>query len=258
MSEKSTYSKLVDLGLDAFATAFVEQESDFKMKDMPFSDRLTILVDIETQARRNKTLKRLIQNADFDQPSAHISDIDYESGRKLDKDRILDLASCKYIEDNLNVIITGATGSGKTYLACALGMEACKRLYTTKYTRLPDFLADIESSKKVDKYKRAIDKYIKPALLIIDEWLLVKPTQQNICDIFELINARSGKSSTILCSQYNKNGWIDQLNGDKEPLAESILDRLVHSSYEIDIVPIDPNNSRSMREIYGLKYKDAK
>ena len=258
MSSQSTYAKLLELGLDALASAFLEQEADPKMKDLSFADRLLLLVDIEIQSRRNKILKKLIHNADFDQPDAHVAEIDYTSGRKLDKNLILKLASCEFISQRRNVIITGATGSGKTYMACAIGMEACKQLYTTKYTRLPDFLAEMESGRKNDKYKRILDKYIKPTLLIIDEWLLLKPTEQNSRDIFELINLRAGKSSTIFCSQYEKKGWFDQLNGKNSPLAESILDRIIHSSEVIDIVPIDPNNSRSMREIYGFNYKNVK
>jgi DNA replication protein DnaC len=107
-----------------------------------------MLVDIEYSSRKSNRLKRLIKNASFDQPEASVVDIDYTSGRKLNKDLILRLATCDYITEYLNVFITGATGSGKSYLACALGMEACKHFYNTKYVRMPDLLLDLKMARE--------------------------------------------------------------------------------------------------------------
>ena len=151
----------------------------------------------------------------------------YTSGRKLNRSLIKRLATCEYITEHRNLFITGATGSGKTYLACAFGMEACKQRYKTKYDRLP-------------------------VLLIIDEWLLLKSTESEQHDIRELLHRRRRKSSTICCSQYNSNGWYDQLGGDDSPLAEAILDRIKHDAYKINIIPTDPANYKSMWEVYGL------
>ena len=101
-------------------------------------------------------------------------------------------------------------------------------------------------------YKKVQGKYANPILLIIDEWLLLKPTESEQHDILELLHRRRRKSSTIFCSQYDSNGWYDQLGGDDSPLSEAILDRIKHDAYKINIVPTDPANYRSMREVYGL------
>lgn len=141
-------------------------------------------------------------------------------------------------------------------MACAFGMEACKHYYSTKYVRLPDLLIDLKSAKDNGIYKKVLSKYANPILLIIDEWLLMKPTQDEQKDIFELLHCRRKKSSTIFCSQYTKDGWYEQLGGDASPLADAILDRIVHDGYVIDIVPVDPSKDKSMREVYGLSETD--
>ena len=156
----------------AMADAFRIQENDPSLKNLSFDERFGMLVDTEYTSRKNNRLKRLIKNAEFDQPDAHIAAIDYHSGRKLNKELINRLAKCDYITEYRNIFITGATGCGKTYMACAFGMEACKHFYKTKYVRLPDLLVDLDVARNEGNYRKVLNKYASPTLLIIDEWLL--------------------------------------------------------------------------------------
>ena len=252
MTNQSTIDKLIEMRLTSMADAFRIQLDDATMKEVPFEDRFGMLVDVEYTNRKNNRLKRLIRQAELEQPDASIAAIDYHSGRKLNKALINRLATCEYITEYRNIFITGATGSGKTYMACAFGMEACKHYYTVRYVRLPDLLLDLQAARDNGTFAATLKKYTKPVLLIIDEWLLLKPTESEQHDILELLHRRRRKSSTIFCSQYDSNGWYDQLGGDDSPLSEAIIDRIKHDAYKINIIPTDPSNYKSMREVYGL------
>ena len=195
MTNQSTIDKLIEMRLTSMADAFRNQLDDPKFKEIPFEDRFGMLIDIEY----NNRLKRLIKNAGFDQPEASIMDINYTSGRKLNKELINRLATCEYISEHRNLFITGATGCGKTYMACAFGMEACKQYYNTKYVRLPDMLIDLEIARTEGNYRKVMAKYAHPLVLILDEWLLLKPADSEQKDIFELLHRRRRKSSTIFC-----------------------------------------------------------
>jgi len=247
MINQSTIDKLIEMRLTTMADAFRNQLDEPKLKDVPFEDRFGMLVDIEYSSRKNNRLKRLIKNAGFDQLEASIMDINYTSGRKLNRDLIQRLATCEYISEHRNLFITGATGCGKTYMACAFGMEACKQHYNTKYARLPDMLIDLEMARTDGSYKKVMAKYANPLVLILDEWLLLKPSETEQRDIFELLHRRRKKSTTIFCSQYERSEWYDQLDGAASPLADAIIDRIAHDSYVINITSIDSERDISMR-----------
>ena len=190
MINQNTIDKLIEMRLSSMADAFRIQMNDPSMKEVPFEDRFGMLVDVEYTNRKNNRLKRLIRKAELEQPDASIAAIDYQSGRKLNKALISRLATCEYITEYRNIFITGATGSGKTYMACAFGMEACKHYYTVKYVRLPDLLLDLQAARDSGAFASVLKKYTKPVLLIIDEWLLLKLTESEARNLFELIHKR--------------------------------------------------------------------
>ena len=190
MTNQSTIDKLIEMRLSSMADAFRNQLNDPKMKEVPFEDRFGMLTDIEFSSRKNNRLKRLIHNAGFDQTDASIMDVDYTSGRKLNRELIRRLAACEYISEHRNLFITGATGSGKTYMACAFGMEACKQYYNTKYVRLPDLLIEMEMSRNEGTYK------CKRQVLSSKKWHLISSTFWQI------------KSSTFAFSTPRISPWV--------------------------------------------------
>lgn len=233
------------------ADAFRTQLRDNALADLPFEDRLGLLVDIEYSSRKNNRLKRLIKKATFDQSHACIADVNYSSGRKLNKSQISSLSTCGYIAESHNIIIMGAAGSGKSYLACAFGMEACKQFYAVKYVRLPELFVDLAIARGQGNYKRVLNQYTKVQLLILDEWMLVSLTETEARDLLEIIHARHKRASTIFCSQFSPAGWHGKIG--EATIADAILDRIVHDSYIIEIHN-DSSKDLSMREVYGIKH----
>ena len=234
--DQSTMDKLHEMRFPKMAEQYLLQSEDPEhWRNASFDERFASLVDAEYSNRIRNRRARLLKSAKLEQPHARIEEINYESGRNLDRRLINQLATCRYIHEYNNVFLTGATGSGKTYLACALGYEACQNDLSTMFVRLPDFLMEMS--------------------LILDEWLLFTPKEEECKNIAELIHKRRKHSSTIFCSQYDESEWYEQLGGSDNPIADSILDRIIHNAYKIDIRPIDPDKDVSMREVYGLKHR---
>ena len=252
MINDATINKLIEMHMTPMADAYRHQLSDPTMKDVPFEDRFGMMVDIEYTTRKSNRLKKLIHDAGMEQPDASIAAIDYQSGRKLNKSLITRLASCQYITEYRNIFLTGATGSGKTYMSCAFGMESCKKYNSVKYVRLPDLLLELQEARGNGCFQIVLKKYTKPVLLIIDEWLLLKLSEAEARNLFELIHKRRKKSSTIFCSQFEEKDWYSQICNGENTLADAIMDRISYDSYKINIEYIDKTKDRSMREVYGL------
>lgn len=246
MLDNNTVTKLREMKLNVMADIFKEQMADPKYQSMSFEDRFGMLVDRQWQTRKNNRLKSLIKQANFSISSACIEDIDYGSGRNLDKNLILLLYKCDYINNHNSVIILGATGTGKTYLACALGMAAVRNFIQVKYIRLPELLTEIAIARSSNTmYTKTIPQYQKYPLLIIDEWLLHDLTEMEARDLLEIMEYREKCASTIFCSQFDIRGWREKIKN--RIVADAVCDRIVHKSYVIEIEAKD-----SMRKLNGI------
>ena len=244
MLTNETISKLHDMHLGAMARRFKAQMDDPAVRTLSFEDRFGLLVDAEWTTRKSNHLDRIIKKAGYAIPGACVEDIEYLPERKLDKTQILRLASCSYIQESHNVILLGATGAGKTYLACALGMAASRNFYPVRYIRLPDLLVEIAIARGDGTYREFMKKLKKVKLLILDEWLLYPLKESEARDVLELVEARTKTASTIFCSQMDVPGWHENLYDPT--LADAICDRIVHDSYVIQI------HGESMRKRKGI------
>jgi DNA replication protein DnaC len=244
MLTENTLTKLHEIRLGVMAQHFRQQLIDPAMNGMAFEERFGLLVDAEWSARKSNRLKRLIKNAHYAIPGACVEDIAYHADRKLDKALISRLAACSYIHENHNVIIMGATGVGKTYIACALGIAASRNFFTVRYARLPDLFSDLAVARADGSYRKVIKQYTQAKLLILDEWLLFPLNETEARDLLEIIEARHNNGPTIFCSQFDVDGWYAKIG---EPiLADAVCDRIVHNSYTIVL------SGDSMRKRNGI------
>ncbi len=180
----------------------------------------------------------------------------FKKDRKLDKPQILRLAHGNYIEEHHNIILKGASGNGKIYLACAFGIAACRQFYKVKYVRLPDLLDELAVARGEGIFRKVIKQYKKVNLLILDEWLLTPLRGNEARDLLEIIEARHRNGSTIFCSRFDPRGWHEKIG--EETLADAILDRIVHDSYSILIdgkVSMSQEVDQLRREKMELKYE---
>ena len=231
MLSNETVRKLHEMRLGVMAEAFSAQLEDAQFQALPFEDRFAMLVDAEWSARKSNRLTRLIRNAGYADPAACVENIEYHPERRLDREQILRLASCTYLQEAHNVIILGATGAGKTYLACALGMAASRSFYSVRYIRLPDLLVEISVARANGTYRDYMKKLRKEKLLILDEWLLYPLKEAEARDVLELVEARNKVASTIFCSQYDTSEWHENLYDPT--LADAICDRIIYNAYTI-------------------------
>jgi DNA replication protein DnaC len=227
-----TLDKLQRLKFTGMATALAEQMTMPDIEELAFEERLGLLIDREITERENRRLTSRLRRAKL-KHNAALEDIDYRHPRGLDKALIQSLAACQWVKQQLNILITGPTGVGKTWLACALAQKACREGYTTLYLRLPRLLQDMAIAKGDGRYTKLLATLAKTQVLILDDWGLAKLTAEHRRDLLEILEDRHGARSTLATSQLPIEKWHDSI-GDPT-LADAILDRLVHNAYKINL-----------------------
>lgn len=232
MLNHPTLDKLEALRFTGMAKALTEQITLPNIEELSFEERLGLLVDREMTEREDRRLKSRLRGAKLKQ-NACVEDIDFRQRRGLDKSLILDLAPCQWIKQHLNLLITGPTGVGKTWIACALAQKACREGYTALYLRLPRLLQELPIAKGDGTYTKLLTRLAKTDVLILDDWGLSKLVAEQRRDLLEILEDRHDVRSTIVTSQLPLDKW-HHIIGDPT-LADAILDRLVHNAYKINL-----------------------
>lgn len=227
-----TLEKLTSLRFTGMAAALQEQMNMESIHDLGFEERLGLLLDREQTNRENARMQGRLRKAKLRQ-NGSIEDIDFRHPRGLDKSLILRLADCQWLKEHNNLIITGPTGVGKSYLACAFAQKACREGYTALYLRMSKLFEDLALAKGDGRYLKLLTTLAKTDLLVLDDFGLAPLNQEQRHDLLEILEDRNSIKSTLVTSQLPEEHWHEQI-GDPT-LADAILDRLVHAAYRIKL-----------------------
>ena len=242
-ASRATLDKLYALRLSVMAQSYRDQQDVPRIEDLCFDERLAMIVDAEFDARRTNKRIRLLRQAAFCDPEARVDDIRYDPDRKLSKAKLTELSNCQWIAHRRNVIVTGASGSGKSWIACALGVAACNAFYSVRYVRLPEMLDELSISKD-EGWLKAKKRYLKCDLLILDDWLLEKVTEAQARELLEIVEGRLRTGSLLICSQFAPSVWHVKLG--QGAIADAVCDRII---YRADTIHIE--GRESMRKRFG-------
>jgi DNA replication protein DnaC len=227
-----TLEKLTTLRFTGMAAALQEQLQMNSLDDMSFEERLGLLLDREMAVRETRKMQTRLRKAKLRQDSC-IEDIDFRHPRGLDKSLVTRMAGCEWVKERNNLIITGPTGVGKTYLACAFAQKACREGFNTLYLRTTKLFEDLTLAKGDGRYLKLLTTFAKTDLLVLDDYGLAQLSQEQRHDLLEILEDRHGLKSTLVTSQLPIDHWHEQI-GDPT-MADAILDRLVHSAHKIQL-----------------------
>ena len=232
MLNEQTLEKLYAMKLNGMADAFKDQLQQPNMAELSFEERFGLLVACQWTWKENSRMKRLLSNAKL-KINGCVEDIDFKTPRGIDKSVILRLANCEWIKSAQNIIITGPTGVGKTYLTCALANRACRMGFSVFYIRIPKLFQELTIARGDGSYPKIMNKLLKAKVLILDDLGLTPMTAPERRDLLEVIEDRHGFCSTIVATQLSIESWHDNI---RDPtIADAILDRLIHNAHKINL-----------------------
>ena len=246
MLTQDTMRKLNEMKLFGMARGFENQLAGTTAGPLSFEERFGLLVDQEITWRENRRLQRLLQQAKL-RENACVEDIDFRPGRGLERAEVASLALGNWIRHGQNLILTGPTGGGKTWLACALGNQACRQGLSVSFLRLPLLLEDLAVSHGDGSFRKRLMQLAKVELLILDDFGMAALNAIGRNDLLEVIECRSSARSTLITSQLPVDRWHDYLAGGNPTVADAILDRLVSGAHRIEL------KGESMRKLRGRK-----
>ena len=246
MISQTLMDKLLQLRLPAFRDGLREQISNPQYAEPSFEDRLLLLVDLECNRRLDSRTKRRLKLAEFPM-RATVEDLDFSPERGLERRLVLELAQCNWVDKALNILVLGATGTGKSYLACALGVAACRSGYSVRYLHTARFLHTLTRARQDGSYLNLLRSLSKTEVLILDDWMRDPIQLSSAQDLLEVFDDRFGKSATIIISQVPVSDWHARF--PDPTLADAILDRTIHNAYKLTLLGDSQRKLRGFRTI---------
>jgi DNA replication protein DnaC len=246
MISQTLMDKLLQLRLPAFRDGLREQLSNPQYAELSFEERLLLLVDLECTRRLDNRTKRRLKLAQFPMQAA-IEDLDFSPERRLERRLVLELAQCYWVDKARNILISGATGTGKSFLACALGSAACKLGYSVRYLHTARFLHTLNNARKDGSYLALLQSLSKIEVLILDDWMRDPIQVAAAQDLLELFDDRFGHSATIIASQVPLSDWHARF--PDPTLADAILDRSIHNAYRLALLGDSQRKLRGFRSM---------